>query len=198
MPSLSQRLTAKAGPLPVWAWAAVLLGAFLAYNHFHSSSSSTSTSSTGAGGSSTGTTDTTTDTTPVTSGDSSSDTGTGGGGGSASNVNDELLSQLSGFQSSIDSLTAAVQQSDGTGGLPGSGNIDWGIPGGVEIAATPGTIPSSSASPPAAPKPTAKVPPKPAAKVVPKKITYYTLKKNVPIGPGQSLHFTKGKGYYAA
>lgn len=32
----------------------------------------------------------------------------------------------------------------------------------------------------------------------PKKITYYTYKKNVPLKAGQTLHFTKGKGYYAA
>jgi hypothetical protein len=39
---------------------------------------------------------------------------------------------------------------------------------------------------------------KAAVKAAPKKITYYSLKKNVHLKAGQKLHFTKGKGYYAA
>lgn len=50
---LKGRLTAKVGPLPVWAWAAVILGAFLAYQHFHGSGSGAAAST--AGGSSGGT-----------------------------------------------------------------------------------------------------------------------------------------------
>ena len=42
----------------------------------------------------------------------------------------------------------------------------------------------------------AKAPPAPAPK--PKAITYYTYKKNVPLKKGETLHFAKGKGYYAA
>jgi len=37
-----------------------------------------------------------------------------------------------------------------------------------------------------------------ATAAAPKKITYYTYKKNVPLKAGQTLHFTSGKGYYAA
>lgn len=37
-----------------------------------------------------------------------------------------------------------------------------------------------------------------AKKAVPAVQTrYYTYKKNVPLKPGQKIHFTKGKGYYA-
>lgn len=36
---------------------------------------------------------------------------------------------------------------------------------------------------------------KKAAPAAPKK--FYTYKKNVPLKPGQKIHFTKGKGYYA-
>ena len=44
---------------------------------------------------------------------------------------------------------------------------------------------------------------KTAAKVhanaqLPKKITYYTYKKNVPLKPGQKIHYVAKKGYYAA
>lgn len=49
--------------------------------------------------------------------------------------------------------------------------------------------PSSSA-----PAPTTA--PKPAAKVTP--LRYYTYKSQVPLGPNQTVHFTTGRGYYAA
>lgn len=39
---------------------------------------------------------------------------------------------------------------------------------------------------------------KAAASVAPSHIRYYTYKKNVPLRAGQTLHFTKSKGYYAS
>lgn len=46
---MGEALTRKAGPLPVWAWAAVALVAFLAFRHLHPSGAAAATSTTGAG-----------------------------------------------------------------------------------------------------------------------------------------------------
>lgn len=192
---IKERLTAKAGPLPVWLWAVVILGAFLAWQHFR-------------GGGDTAVGASTSDQTPVTTGgDASSDVGVAGGGSPASNVNDGLLSQLSGMQSSVDALTAQVQSmpafsSDaGTAGsgstIPNDGSMfmdNQGPPGGLPEAGPPG--PAGPRGPAGKQAPVVKPP---AAKAkAPAKIRYYTLKKNVPLKKGQTLHYTKGRGYYAA
>lgn len=41
-PSFAARLTRKVGPLPVWAWAAIILGAYFLYTRLHSSSATSS------------------------------------------------------------------------------------------------------------------------------------------------------------
>lgn len=57
------------------------------------------------------------------------------------------------------------------------------------------TVPKSSVSSTTTASKTAA---KKAASTPAKKITYYTYKKNVPLKAGQTLHFKKGSGYYAA
>jgi hypothetical protein len=155
-PSLGERLTAKAGPLPVWAWAALLLGAFLAYQHFHSSASSTTNAGAGTTGG-TDNADTTgaapSDLTPI-SPDSGLPVGSSGQGGAADNINDTLLSQLSGFQASIDSLTAAVQSQDAFYGWPPDTTGAHSMPFQTLQAAVPTPAPA---------KKTAAVPAKPSA-----------------------------------
>lgn len=195
--SLGQRLNGKVGPLPAWAWAAIILGAYLAYTHF------------AGGGAAAATTSTSTDATPsdVASSDNTpvtSDSGNppaSGGGGPADNVNDTLLSQLSGFGSSIDALTAAVQSAPAFQDVSGtSGSADFS--GGSSPLVTLPALPA-----PAAPKAAVKAAPKPAAKPV--AVHYYTYAPGkAPKGqagnqapasvPGKTLHFTKGKGYYYA
>lgn len=41
--SIQDRLTRKLGPLPVWAWAAIVVGAAIAYSHFHAKTAAAST-----------------------------------------------------------------------------------------------------------------------------------------------------------
>ena len=188
--SLETRLTTKLGPLPVWAWAAVILGLYYAYTKLGKSSPAAAPVSA----------PTTTDPnqTPV-SADTSVPASSGGGGSPSSNLNDTLLSQLSGFQSSIDQLTAAVQTTAAFDNPGSSGSIPWGnqpitglIPG------TPGGTVNPNVSPPpyASSTPAGQKPAPVVRKAAP--VRYYTYKKNVPLNRGQTLHFTKGKGYYAA
>lgn len=95
--SLETRLTAKVGPLPVWAWAALILGAALLYLHLNPSSAAAA------------------DATPV-----SADTGSaaqqpaGGGGNAAGNLNDGLLDAAG--VDTTDPLTFQVQQTDASSG----------------------------------------------------------------------------------
>lgn len=119
---LTSRLTAKAGPLPVWAWAVgIIVGGYLLYRLV------------GQGGTTAaGTTDVTSspsaETAPVT------DTGTSGVPAADQTVqpdvaalNDTLLSQLEGFGTQIDALTYAVATSPaflpGVGDSAGSGAV---------------------------------------------------------------------------
>jgi len=184
-----ERLTAKAGPLPVYAWALILLAAgYLAYRLLGSSSSSSSTPATPAAAP----TDTTGDTgSPPASGQ----------GSAAGNLNDSLFSQLSGFQDSVDALTAAVQMSPAF--WPGSDTGSAGSGSTVPNAApSPALTTKSSASKPAK-KPAAA----PAAAA---HVRYYTYAPGkAPKGQaanaapgkgpaGTSLRFAKGKGYYYA
>jgi hypothetical protein len=46
--------------------------------------------------------------------------------------------------------------------------------------------------------PTAKRVAKPAAKGIARKVPYFTYKRNVKLHAGQTLHYTRGRGYYAA
>lgn len=188
---IKERLTAKAGPLPVWLWAVVILGAFLAWQHFHKG---TDTAAPGAS---------TSDQTPVTNGgDASSDVGVAGGGSPASNVNDGLLSQLSGMQSSVDALTAQVQSMPAFSsdiGTAGSGSTipNDGSSISLPTQGPPGDTGATGPRGPAGKQAPVVKPPAAKAKA-PAKIRYYTLKKNVPLKKGQTLHYTKGRGYYAA
>lgn len=92
----TNQLTRKAGPLPVWGWAAIvvaLVGLYLWHQRSASAATLADVPAVGADN----------------SGDSSSDAQqpAGGGGNSASNMPDALLSQT-------DPLTTQVQQSDTT------------------------------------------------------------------------------------
>lgn len=195
--SLGARLTGKVGPLPVWAWAAVILGAYLLYSHFHPSTAAASS-----------TTDSTSDTsstdsnaTPV--GSSSGNPPASGQGSTVDNMTGDPLS------TSIDALTQAVQQEQAF--LQGnSGSADYsgqsGInPGSIDLPAIPDN--STPAAPAATPAP-AKVAPKPAAAPAPSRYYTYAPGKapkgqaanQAPAkGPaGTTLHFLTGKGYYYA
>ena len=193
------RLTAKAGPLPVWAWALVILvGGYLAYRLLGNKAGSSSTTA------DTTVEDTPTpaidsDTTPV-GGDTGSPPGQSGMGSSADNLSADLYGQLTGLQGSVDALTSAVQLSPafwpGDESTAGSGS---GVPNGT----TPATPAKQAAA--------KKAPAKPAAKAkAPASVRYYTYapgkapknqKGNEAPGKGPAgttLRFAKGKGYYYA
>lgn len=144
--SLKQTLSAKKGPLPVWVWALlVTVGGYLAYRRYTASSSGVSSTAQTPTGS------VSSDTTPVTVDDSGSPPAAGGGS-AASNVNDTLLSQLSGFQSSIDQLTAEVQQTpafnDVTGDSSGAAVYDIPtLPQTVTTSTTPEVTPAGATKP---------------------------------------------------
>jgi hypothetical protein len=135
---IGARLTAKVGPLPVWLWATILLGVIYLYER-HAAASSSSSSS--------GSTDTT-DTTGTPANDQT------GGGGATGTPDDSLLSQLSGFQSSIDALTAAVQSSQAFPyGSDTSGDQTTAPPSPTttpQPAVTPPHVAPGSAAPPVA------------------------------------------------
>lgn len=191
--SLGARLTAKVGPLPVWAWALALLAVgYLVYRFTGAGSSSTSSTSS--------TTDTSsTDTAPAADGGQpgpdqtgTTDTQTG--------LNDTLLSQLSGVPGQLDALTQAVLSAEAF--VPGAGDSGSGS-----------TVPNTGAgvNPGGVNKPAASTPAKPAARAkAPAHVTYYTYKpgkapkgkkaQEAPAhGPaGTTLHFASGRGYYYA
>lgn len=219
-------MTAKVGPLPVWAWAlAILVVGYLIYRHSSSSPSSTSASDTSS-------TDNSTPAPPDTSGTPGPDnTGGGsstGGAGDGGNLNDELLSQLSGFGNSIDALTSAVLTSEAF--LPGSGDSGSGsiVPNGstplapakqpaaTSTGAHGGTTKTTTTAAKTKPAPTLvsehgqgggfTPTTKPAQST---NVHYYTYAPGkAPKGqkaneapasvPGKTLHFAAGRGYYYA
>ena len=198
--SLVDRATAKVGPLPVWAWALVLLvGGYLVYR-FTGIGSSSSSSSSSSPPPDTGATSTdpasALDTTPI--GGDSGNPPASGQGGAADNLSGDLYSYLTGIQGSVDSLTAAVQMAPGFWDTSSSGS------GSV--------VPNSGAGAPTAPtRAPVKAAPKPAPKpAAPAHVRYYTYApgkapkgqtaNQAPAkGPaGTVLRFAKGKGYYYA
>lgn len=95
--TLEARFTRKVGPLPVWAWAAVILGLFLLYSHFHAS---------------TGTAAAQPDTTavPAATGDGSAQVPSSGQGTAADNLSQGLIDQLGASTASVDALTSQLLQ----------------------------------------------------------------------------------------
>jgi hypothetical protein len=169
-------------PLPVWlgvAAAGLLLGIYL-----RRKGSSTSSTLLPA---------------PTPVADSGSITGGVSGGGvapAAPGIDPSTLSELlagnASLGGSLDSNTAAQGSLiDAIGQLVY--NIGSSAGSGSSAQGAQPSNPLSSSTPAKAPAAVAKTAPK-----APTKVTYYTYKKNVPLPKGTSLHFTSGKGYYAA
>lgn len=96
--SLGARLTAKVGPLPVWAWAAVILGAYLLYTRVSGSSSAATASPT-------------TDATGVTANDGTTGDAqvpAGGAGTPTDNVSSQVAQALDLNSSVLDALTSQI------------------------------------------------------------------------------------------
>lgn len=93
---VAARLTAKVGPLPVWAWAAVILGAFLLYTRTAGKASSAAA----------------TDATGVTSNDGTTSDGAqvpaSGAGTPADNVSSQLIEGLNANTAALDQVTSQL------------------------------------------------------------------------------------------
>lgn len=197
---IGARLTAKVGPLPVWAWAlGLLIVGYLVYRFSGAGSSSNTTSSTDSSTTAfdAGTNDGAT--TPAGAGDTGSPPASGQGG-AADNLSGDLFGQLTGLQGSVDSLTALVQA---TPAFYDPSNAGAGSD--VPLNGQP-QQPASTAS-----SSTTKAPAKPTATTsAPAHIRYFTYAPGkapksrkgdeAPArGPaGTTLHFARGKGYYYA
>lgn len=197
-----ERLTAKVGPLPVWAWALILfVGAVLALR-FTRTSSDSGTSDAATPAPTTGMSALDQDTTPVGM-DTGSPPAASGQGSSADNMNDALYGQLAGVQTSIDMLTAQVQTSPAFWSTSDAG-FGAIIPADGSKAPVANTVAKTQ---------TAAAPTKVQAAKAPAKqpttpTKFYTYKPgNAPKGKkaqeapargpaGTSLKFRAGRGYY--
>lgn len=133
---LAGRLTAKVGPLPVWAWAAVILGAYLLYTRLHPAAV-TSPGDTTA--------------TPDTSGDSGAQSPSSGMGGTADNMNQALFDSLSANTSSLDALTSQLLSQPSPysnyGDAPALGTPAGDTSQGTGPASQPTPAPTAAAAP---------------------------------------------------
>lgn len=179
-------------PLPVWlgvAAAGLLLGIYLRRRSSTStatgSSTSFPTSDPNAG-------------TSAASGDIGSALAGGGVAPTGSGYDPTTQNNLlAGIGTSIDAETQAI-----SGLADALGVFAYNIPssagGGSSVIGQDSSHPLITSTYPA-PKPKAQ----PAAKAkapaaAPAKVTYFTLKKNVKLKQGQTIHYTPKKGYYAA
>lgn len=112
-------------------------------------------------------------------------------------------------QSTLDALTSAIGASQPTDyvtktDLSGQLNdLQDSLSADIASATFPGAGSSplkttTTAAKPQASKPTATPTKKTTASAPKPAVKYYTYKKDVPLKKGQTLHFTTGKGYYAA
>ena len=180
-------LTVKHGGLPTWAWlaigaAGIGVGLWLRRRMTSSSAAGSVVSS------------------AAPSGTSYPDlTAAGAGGGVAA-----PSSTTGGYAPS--DLIGAYEQ----GGTDAAANfanalnlvqsLQGALGGGVGVSgvtASSGGYQTPSAPPPG-PSPVKSSTTTAIAKAAKAPTRYYTYKKNVPLAAGQTLHFTKGKGYYAA
>lgn len=124
---LAGRLTRKVGPLPVWGWAAAILGAYLLYTRLHPSAD------TGAA-----------EPLPATPADSNAGpvgVGSNGAGSNGAGVDNDLIGQL--YQTNaatIDQLTAALLTQQSYQAAAGE------APGAVAQAGAASTATSSAAA----------------------------------------------------
>ncbi len=191
-------LTRKVGPLPVWAWALIVaVVGYVVYKRFAQTGSSGATVPVGASQPATDSSGslglTTTAGSPADTGQTTSDLVSALGGQQAS-----LLSALEAQSQDVLALAQsqinAVQTQTSLGSfqtetqpvattIPGTGNapaISYVNPTVANTTSTPtGAIATVTSA-------------------VTKPLRYYTYRAQVPLAHGQSIHFTSGRGYYAA
>lgn len=190
----------KFGPLPLWAWlGGGLLLAYVGYRFL--------TGSSGSGGAAQ-------QTQTVSSQTPASATGlvpTAGSSGDTGQTSSDLLSALGSQQASL--LQAFEAQNQDVLGLAQSQIAAAQSMPQISPSSTSETQPVSASQPgganapivyyvsPQALAPTSSAPAaaQTATKAKPPTVSrYFTYKRDVPLGPGQSVHFQAGRGYYAA
>lgn len=131
-------MTRKVGPLPVWAWAAVILGAYLLYSHFHPSSATAASTPVGA--------------------DPGSDAQqpASGQGNAADNLNGQMLDLLLSGQ---DNLLSMLQSSTAGGATTTGAGYGTSTPGPHAAALSNNAPPSSFAPAGVASTPAIEAPP---------------------------------------
>lgn len=194
-------LTRKLGPLPVWAWALIALvaGYFVLRRFSPGSSGATALTSSATPATTAASPDsslglTTTAGSPGDTGQTTSDLVSALGGQQSSllaaleSANQDVVSlaqsQLSALQSQTTAGSFQTQTDAGVGSQPGGSNAP------TYVYLSP-TVAGTVTAPPAASMATVR-------STQTKPIRYYTYKTQVPLAPGQSVHFTTGRGYYAA
>jgi hypothetical protein len=194
-------LTRKLGPLPLWAWALIgLAGGYFLYKRMAGTGGPSAVASQAA--------QTSAETAPSSTGL----TGSAGSPSDTGQMSSDLISALGGQQATILQELEATNQD--VLGLAAS-QISAAQANGVSPSSTTETQPVTGQQPggsnsptyyflspslsgaPAASKPatTASVAPQPKPGVATK---YFTYKRDVPLAGGQTVHFTSGRGYYAA
>jgi hypothetical protein len=192
-------LTRKVGPLPLWAWVGGgLLLAYLGYRLLSGRSGSsgpaqqTQTVASQTPSDATGLT--TSAGAPADTGQTTSDF-LGALGAENANLlqaveakNQDVLalaqSQLAAAQSNPQVSPSSTSETQPvTGTQPGGPNAP------VYVFVSPQALAPAASKPPTAG--VLKPQPQPVGR-------YYTYKRDVPLGPGQTVHFTSGRGYYAA
>ena len=136
-PGVVGRLTAKAGPLPVWAWAALILGAVFIYSRRHPGAKTDTTA-----------------TPPDSSSSSGADSVSSGQGGAGDNMSQPMFDSLAANTSSLDALTSqllSLPVGSGFGGVdPLPGDPGPAGPAGPAGAPGPAATPTPAAAKPAA------------------------------------------------
>lgn len=196
-------LSKKLGPLPRWAWLLIgLVVAFVVYRKVHGSGGGAASVQTQPGQTlvtsspdaqmgavpSAGS--------PADTGQSTSDLVSALGGQQASLLsaleaaNQDVLalaqSQIATAQTQTSLGSFNTQTQPATAPQPGGSNA----PAIVYVSPTVYTSPGGSSSPASA------APVKASSTSTPTK--FYTYKRDVRLGPGQTVHFRSGRGYYAA
>lgn len=185
-------LTRKLGGLPVWAWGLIAVAGLAAGIYLKRRSTNAS------GALATGSTPSVDNTGTTSYPDFSGATAGGSSGGGtpapaqgidpAQYVNDVLSSFQGGAANALANFQNGVslgQQFPITSGGNGAGvSPSSQVPAPAQVPAGVASTPHSTATS--------------IGKAAPSPIRYYTYKKNVPLATGQTLHYTKGKGYYAA
>lgn len=200
-------LRQKVGPFPLWLWliAGAIVG-WIVYRHVKGSSGSS------------GQAVQTQQILPQTSDQSALGSATQAGSPSDSGQttadflqalgaeNTNLLSALETTQTNVIGLAQSQIAAAQTQTSLGSFNQNTQPVAGVEPNSNAPQVVYVMPQVASSPNPTPAVSPTPAptikstvtSTIKPSVTRYYTYKRDVPLGPGQTVHFTSGRGYYAA